>query len=123
MPEGRQDLPQASAHIRRRRADRPLQRPTSAWNVARWTSRPERGGGHEQLTGSEKAAAHRLGLSHSTGKHHLAKRAVQSWGGDDGAARVDPGAAAAGAGGQGCGSKRRSVGLPRVAIRPGDAVR
>jgi len=47
--------------------------------------------------GSEKAAAHRLGLSHSTVKHHLAN-ARSKVGGDDGAARVDPRAAAAGAG-------------------------
>ena len=29
------------------------------------------------VAGSEKAAAHRLGLSHSTVKHHLANAAVQ----------------------------------------------
>ena len=45
-------------------------------------------------TGSEKAAAHRLGLSHSTVKHHLSN-ARSKVGADDGAARVDPRAEAA----------------------------
>lgn len=45
--------------------------------------------------GSGKAAAHRLGLSNSTVKHHLANRAVEGRGDDDGAARVDPRVAAA----------------------------
>ena len=48
------------------------------------------------VAGSEKAAAHRLGLSHSTVKHHLAN-SVQGRSDNDGAARVDPGPAAAGA--------------------------
>ena len=48
-------------------------------------------------TGSEKAAAHRLGLSHSTVKHHLANARSKVGRGDDGAVGVDPGAAAAGA--------------------------
>ena len=52
------------------------------------------------VAGSEKAAAHRLGLSHSTVKHHLAN-SVQGRSDNDGAARVDPGAAVAGAGGRG----------------------
>ena len=38
--------------------------------------------------GSEKAAAHRLGLSHSTVKHHLANARSKGGGGDDGAAGV-----------------------------------
>ncbi len=49
------------------------------------------------VAGSEKEAAHPLGLSHSTVKHHLAnarskagERAVQSGSGDDRAARVNP---------------------------------
>ena len=46
------------------------------------------------VAGSEKAAAHRLGLSHSTVKHHLAN-SVQGRSDNDGAARVDPGAAPA----------------------------
>ena len=49
--------------------------------------------------GSEKAAAHRLGLSHSTVKHHLAN--ARSKVGAETAAQPDPGAAAAGAGGHG----------------------
>ena len=48
------------------------------------------------VAGSEKAAAHRLGLSHSTVKHHLANARSKVGADDDGAARVDPGAAAAG---------------------------
>ena len=44
--------------------------------------------------GSEKAAAHRLGLSHSTVKHHLAN-ARSKVGDDHGAAGVDPGGAVA----------------------------
>ncbi len=50
--------------------------------------------------GSEKAAAHRLGLSHSTVQAPPGERAVQGRARDDGAAGVDPGAAAAGAGGR-----------------------
>jgi DNA-binding NarL/FixJ family response regulator len=38
--------------------------------------------------GSEKAAAHRLGLSHSTVKHHLANARSKVGEGDEGAARV-----------------------------------
>jgi hypothetical protein len=41
--------------------------------------------------GSEKAAAHRLGLSHSTVKHHLANAPVQGRGDDDGPARAGSG--------------------------------
>ena len=37
--------------------------------------------------GSEKAAAHRLGLSHSTVKHHLASARSKVGADDDGAAR------------------------------------
>ena len=43
------------------------------------------------VAGSEKAAAHRLGLSHSTVKHHLANARSKVGRDDDGAARVDPG--------------------------------
>ena len=44
-----------------------------------------------RVAGSEKAAAHRLGLSHSTVKHHLANaRSKVGVGGDDRAARVGP---------------------------------
>lgn len=42
------------------------------------------------VAGSEKAAAHRLGLSHSTVKHHLAKAQSKVGGDHDGAAGVDP---------------------------------
>jgi hypothetical protein len=45
-------------------------------------------------TGSEKAAAHRLDLSHSTVRHHLGERAVEGGAGDDSAAGVDPWSAA-----------------------------
>ena len=48
------------------------------------------------VAGSEKAAAHRLGLSHSTVKHHLANARSKVGSGDHGAARVDAGPAAAG---------------------------
>ena len=48
------------------------------------------------VAGSEKAAAHRLGLSHSTVKHHLANARSKVGGDDNGAARVDPGSAAPG---------------------------
>ena len=41
--------------------------------------------------GPEKAAAHQLGLSHWTVKHHLAKCPVEGGRDDDSAARVDPG--------------------------------
>ena len=47
------------------------------------------------VAGSEKAAAHRLGVSHSTVKHHLANARVEGRRDDDGAARVDPGRAVA----------------------------
>jgi DNA-binding NarL/FixJ family response regulator len=47
------------------------------------------------VAGSEKAAAHRLGLSHSTVTHHLANARSKVGGGDDGAARVDLGPASA----------------------------
>jgi hypothetical protein len=47
--------------------------------------------------GSEMAAAHRLGLSHSTVKASPNERAVEGGGDDDRAAGVDPGSAAAGA--------------------------
>ncbi len=51
------------------------------------------------VAGSENGAAHRLGLSHSTVKHHLANARSKVGGGrNDGAACVDPGAAGAGAG-------------------------
>ena len=46
--------------------------------------------------GSEKAAAHRLGLSHSTVKHHLAN-ARSKVGATTTAQLVDPGSATAGA--------------------------
>ena len=76
---------------------------------------PRRGGWHESaapagratdreiavvtavlVAGSEKAAAHRLGLSHSTVKHHLANARSKVGADDHGAARVDPRRAAAG---------------------------
>jgi FixJ family two-component response regulator len=41
-------------------------------------------------TGSEKGAAHRLGLPHSTVKHHPRECAIQGRCGDDGAACQDP---------------------------------
>ena len=47
------------------------------------------------VTSSEKAVAHRLGLSHSTVKHHTANT-VEGGGGNDGAAGVHTGGAAAG---------------------------
>ena len=40
------------------------------------------------VAGSEKAAAHRLGLSRSTVKHHLANARSKVGGHDDGAARA-----------------------------------
>ena len=49
------------------------------------------------VAGSEKAAAQRLGLSHSTVKHHLANAGFQGRSGDDRAVGVDPGVAPAGA--------------------------
>ena len=52
------------------------------------------------VAGSQKAAAHRLGLSHSTVKHHLAN-ARSKVGVETTAQRVDPGPAAAGARGWG----------------------
>jgi DNA-binding NarL/FixJ family response regulator len=55
--------------------------------------------------GSEKAAAHRLGLSHSTVKHHLANARFKVGGDDHSAARVDPGASAAGARGRTAGGR------------------
>lgn len=53
------------------------------------------------VTGSEKAAAHRLGLSHSTVKHHLANARTKVGANDHGAARVDPCPASARARGRG----------------------
>ena len=50
--------------------------------------------------GSEKAAAHRLGLSHSTVKHHLANARSKVGGDHDGELRVYPGRAVAGAEGR-----------------------
>lgn len=47
--------------------------------------------------GSEKAAAHRLGLSHSTVKHHLANARSKVRATTTRAACVDPGLAIAGA--------------------------
>ena len=52
------------------------------------------------VAGSEKAAAHRLGLSHSTVKHHLAN-ARSKVGAMTTAARVDAGPAPAGTRGHG----------------------
>ena len=46
--------------------DRPRVPPSARPTVRSESSR------RSSLTGSEKAAAHRLGLSHSTVKHHLA---------------------------------------------------
>jgi len=43
------------------------------------------------VAGSEKAAAHRLELSHSTVKHLLANARSKVWAGDDGEAGVDSG--------------------------------
>ena len=47
------------------------------------------------VAGSEKAAAHRLGLSHSTVKHHLANARSKVGAYDDRSAGVDPGPAPA----------------------------
>ena len=49
------------------------------------------------VAGSEKAAAHRLGLSHSTVKHHLATARSKVGATTTAQLGVDPGAAAAGA--------------------------
>ena len=50
------------------------------------------------IAGSEKAAAHRLGLSHSTVKHHLANARSKVGVATTAQLVVDAGSAAAGAG-------------------------
>ena len=59
--------------------------------------------------GSEKAAAHRLGLSHSTVKHQSGERAVQGRRLDDGAAGMDRVSAPAGARWRGPNGERTSL--------------
>jgi hypothetical protein len=85
------------------------------------TDRAEVGGVAALLAaGSEKAAAHRLGLSRSTVKHHLANARNKVGADTTGAAGVDPGAAAPGARGQS--ADGRLEGLPDGARRRSSAL-
>ena len=69
------------------------------------------------VAGSEKAAAHRLGLSHSTVKHHLANARSKVGATTTAQLGVDPGAAAARARGYGADGRIASARARSLAQR------